>query len=71
MDNRIVGGEDAYKGEFPEQASVRIYGSHACGGTLVYSNGVLTAAHCCEYSASSYQANAPSAFEIALNFIRH
>jgi trypsin len=53
-DKRIVGGEDATQGEFPEQVSVQIFGGHACGGSLLSSTAVLTAGHCCVYSASSY-----------------
>jgi secreted trypsin-like serine protease len=53
-DKRIVGGEDAAQGEFPEQVSVQIFGGHACGGSLLSSTAVLTAGHCCVYSASSY-----------------
>lgn len=53
-DKRIVGGEDAQPGEFPSQVSVEIFGSHACGGTLIAANAALTAGHCCVYDASSY-----------------
>ena len=40
---RINGGEPAAKGEFPSFAAVVDGG---CGGTLVYHDIVLTAAHC-------------------------
>jgi secreted trypsin-like serine protease len=47
---KIVGGDDALAGEFPWQVSMRIergnkFG-HACGGTIIHPNWVLTAAHC-------------------------
>lgn len=43
---RIIGGHDALPGEFPWIVSVRRHGGHFCGGTLIHSRVVLTAAHC-------------------------
>ncbi|XP_046988942.1 trypsin-1-like [Schistocerca americana] len=47
---RINGGHDTAKGEFPYMVSLKIVGtftkSHHCGGAIISSTSVLTAAHC-------------------------
>ncbi|XP_036145777.1 chymotrypsin-1-like [Monomorium pharaonis] len=42
----IVGGKPAEPGEFPHQVSLRLDGSHICGGSIIGRQKVLTAAHC-------------------------
>ncbi|XP_023697366.1 elastase 2 [Paramormyrops kingsleyae] len=49
--SRVVGGEDARPHSWPWQISLQYLGStgayhHTCGGTLIDSQWVLTAAHC-------------------------
>lgn len=43
---QIVGGVPAVAGDFPFIVSMQIGGSHFCGGSLLDSTTVLTAAHC-------------------------
>jgi len=48
---RIVGGDDATYGEFPHQIALLRGGpggSLMCGGSVVASNWVVTAGHCCD-----------------------
>ncbi|XP_073844564.1 trypsin beta-like [Musca autumnalis] len=56
LEGRVVGGEDTTIDQYPYQVSVRMLGSHICGGSIYNSRVVVTAAHCI-YSflgASSY-----------------
>jgi secreted trypsin-like serine protease len=45
ISTRIVGGEDSVEGKWPWVVSVNA-GGFVCGGSLINSNTVLTAAHC-------------------------
>lgn len=46
--DRVLGGSNAKEGQFPYQVSIKVHGSHVCGGSIVSDYFVLTAAHCVE-----------------------
>ncbi|KAK7096036.1 trypsin-like [Littorina saxatilis] len=52
--HRIVGGHSAQAGEYPWQVSLMYNGQHLCGGTLIDSHHVVTAAHCFEDTYLDY-----------------
>ncbi|XP_037914807.1 serine protease SP24D-like [Hermetia illucens] len=45
-DPRIVGGKTASAGQFPYQVALKRSGSFLCGGSIISSTFILTAAHC-------------------------
>ena len=51
VDTRVVGGNDAQQGDAPWQISLVVAGSlgdsHTCGGSIISTRTVLTAAHYC------------------------
>ncbi|KAK9730691.1 Trypsin [Popillia japonica] len=54
-DIRIVGGHQASEGQFPYQVSLQTRDkSHFCGGSILASKWILTAAHCLNKEPSDY-----------------
>jgi secreted trypsin-like serine protease len=49
--DKIVGGKDAIIGDWPWQVSLNQTGSLICGGSLLNSQWVVTAAHCLNYAS--------------------
>lgn len=64
LDGRIVGGKQVKIESFPYQVSLRHFGLHACGGSIISSNYVLTAAHCVEGFKFFYRIQAGSSHKL-------
>lgn len=50
---RIVGGSSAYPGQFPYQVALLRARRVSCGGSLIASNWVLSAAHCVVFTSDN------------------
>jgi len=46
LDGRIVGGDETSIEEYPWQISMTNFGSHRCGGSILSTTKIITAAHC-------------------------
>jgi len=54
--NRIVGGLNARKNNWPFIVSINLHGS-SCGGSILNDKWIITAAHCCEGASSGKREN--------------
>ena len=45
---RILGAQNAPEGKYPYQVSIQYFGSHICGGSIIFKQWILTAAQCIE-----------------------
>ncbi|KAJ8679810.1 hypothetical protein QAD02_015597 [Eretmocerus hayati] len=57
-DRRVVGGKRGIIEQYPYQVSLELQGVHVCGGAILKSNWVITAAHCFRYSRNGYTVRA-------------
>ncbi|EDO34807.1 predicted protein, partial [Nematostella vectensis] len=53
--SRVIGGKDAIPGAWPWQIALKSRGNFICGGSLVSSTWVVTAAHCVARSSNPAQ----------------
>ncbi|XP_045067080.1 serine protease 27-like [Coregonus clupeaformis] len=53
LNTRIMGGQDALAGSWPWQASLRRFGNHCCGGSLINKGWVVSASHCFPSTSTS------------------
>jgi len=54
LNTRIVGGNATTIEEIPWIVSLRFFGSHRCGGSIISTTRVLTAGHCTSGTITSY-----------------
>jgi secreted trypsin-like serine protease len=47
--DKVVGGVQSLRGDWPWSCSMRYQGSHICGGSLIAEGWIVTAAHCVSY----------------------
>ena len=65
---KIVGGVEAYPGEFPHQVALLVDGAQLCGGSLLAKDLVVTAGHCCEGSDTMPCTNTLTSYMLLVKF---
>merc|ERR1711971_1119745 len=65
---RIIGGHDAEPHAYPWQISMKSYGSHICGGSIINEKQVICAAHCVEGQIASMDAIVAGAHKLNFEF---
>lgn len=63
--SRVVNGQDASPHSWPWQISLRVNGSHICGGSLISADWIVTAAHCV------YRNPSPSAYTVVVGTLQY
>ena len=61
---KIVGGQEAEPHAYPWQVSLRSWGNHICGGSIINERQVLCAAHCVQGQMAFFDAVVAGAHEI-------
>ena len=61
---QIVGGQEAEPHAYPWQVSLRSWGNHICGGSIINERQVLCAAHCVQGQMAFFDAVVAGAHEI-------
>jgi len=70
----VVNGTDANIEDYPWMVSIRVFGSHNCGGSIINSKWILTAAHCSGDSVqfgSDRLGSNPDSIVSAKKWVRH
>jgi secreted trypsin-like serine protease len=73
LNAQIYGGTLAEVGEFPFMALIHLDGSARCGGIIISSRWVLTAAHCvtAEFGSSYVISGPPSAYTVIVGTVQN
>jgi len=65
---RIIGGHDAEPHAYPWQISMKSFGSHICGGSIINEKQVLCAAHCVQGQIAAVDAIVAGAHKLNFEF---